>query len=190
LVSHSPTTIASAPEDSIYVMSKSGLNRVEKKSKSDALAILTEGFATINDLEPTLSIEYNISKTDLPVLFTEGITDKIIIETAWGKLYPENVMPFYVQDCFDASFLANLFRRGYDGKDGIFVTQSNQILVALFDFDEEGYNSWNGLSKLSEHIETNPKNGLMRKNAEGNGYAMLLPVPNNTSIERQVIKKE
>lgn len=189
LVSHSPTTIALAPEDSIYIMNKSGLNRVEKKSKSEALAILTEGFATINDIEPNLSIEYNISKTDLPILFTEGITDKIIIETAWGKLYPEKVMPFYVQDCFDASFLANIFRRGYDGKDGIFLTHSNKILVALFDFDAEGYNAWNGLSKLSEHIETNPKNGLMRKSAEGNGYAMLLPVPDNTSIERQVIKE-
>lgn len=47
LVSHSPTTIALAPEESVYVMNRSGQNRIEKKSKQDALSILTQGFATI-----------------------------------------------------------------------------------------------------------------------------------------------
>jgi len=36
-----------APEESIYVMNKSGRNRIEKKSKQDALSILTQGFATL-----------------------------------------------------------------------------------------------------------------------------------------------
>ena len=49
LVSHSPTTIALSPEDSIYIMNKSGMNRIEKKTKSEALSILTEGFATLED---------------------------------------------------------------------------------------------------------------------------------------------
>ncbi|MGH1359930.1 MAG: AAA family ATPase [Burkholderiaceae bacterium] len=47
LVTHSPTTIALAPEDSIFVMNRDGTNRIEKKSRSDALQILTQGFATI-----------------------------------------------------------------------------------------------------------------------------------------------
>lgn len=47
LVSHSPTTIALAPDESIYIMNRTGRNRIEKKSKQDALAILTQGFATI-----------------------------------------------------------------------------------------------------------------------------------------------
>ena len=89
LVSHSPSTIALSPEESIFIMNKSGENRIEKRSKKEALSILTEGFATLNDIEPTLSIDYNLSKTDLPVLFTEGITDKIIIEEAWKKLNPD-----------------------------------------------------------------------------------------------------
>ncbi len=188
LVSHSPTTIALAPENSIYIMNKSGRNRIEKKSNKDALAILTEGFATINDIEPNLSIEYNISKTNLPILFTEGITDKIILEAAWSKLHPEIEMPFFIQDCFDASFLANLFRRGLDEKDGIFTTNQNKTLISLFDFDTEGYNSWNGLSKFSEHLETNPKKGLLRKLPSRLGFSLLLPVPDNPNIERQVIK--
>lgn len=49
LVTHSPTTIALAPEESLYVMNRSGQIRIEKKSRSDALQILTQGFATIEE---------------------------------------------------------------------------------------------------------------------------------------------
>jgi len=188
LVSHSPTTLALSPEESIFIMNKSGENRIEKRSKKDALSILTEGFATLNDIEPTLSIDYNLSKTDLPVLFTEGITDKIIIEEAWKKLNPDKAMPFYIQDCFDASFLANLFRRGHDNQDGIFTNHKDQPLIALFDFDAEGYNSWNGLSRLSEIVENDPRKGLLRSSKEVSAHAFLLPVPKEDKIEKQVIK--
>ena len=97
-------------------------------------------------------------------------------------------MPFYVQDCFDASFLANLFRRGYDGQDGVFVNHSNKLLIALFDFDYEGYNAWNSLVKLGTLTENDPTKSLTKQNSEGNGYAILLPVPNNLTIKNQVIK--
>ncbi len=188
LVSHSPSTIALSPEESIFIMNKSGENRIEKRTKKEALSILTEGFATLNDLEPSLSINYNLSKTDLPILFTEGITDKIIIETAWEKLYPTDEMPFYIQDCFDASFLANLFRRGNDGQDGIFVNYKGRPLIALFDFDAEGFNSWNGLNQLSNKAELDPRKGLHRLNDELDAHAILLPVPTQDKIEKQVIK--
>ncbi len=49
LVTHSPTTIALSPEESIFVMAKDGQDRISKKSKQDALAILTEGFATLDE---------------------------------------------------------------------------------------------------------------------------------------------
>ncbi len=190
LVSHSPTTIALSPDESIFIMNKSGANRVEKRSKKEALSILTEGYATLNDVEAGLSIEYNLLQTNLPVLFTEGITDKIIIEVAWNKLYADRTMPFYIQDCFDASFLANLFRRGYEEQSGIFKIYSDRIFIALFDFDAEGYNSWNSLAKFIEHIENDPKKCLLKRNAEKSAFAMLLPVPNNTDIENQIIKNE
>jgi predicted ATP-binding protein involved in virulence len=49
LVTHSPTTIALSPDESIYVMAKHGLDRISKKSQQEALAILTEGFATLDE---------------------------------------------------------------------------------------------------------------------------------------------
>jgi len=106
LATHSPTTVALSPEDSIFVIDKNGDQKIRKEIKSSAINILTEGIATFNEEETHVGISYNIGKTDLPVLFTEGITDKIILETAWAKVY-ECEMPFFIQDCFDASFLGN-----------------------------------------------------------------------------------
>lgn len=47
LASHSPTTLAIAEEESIFVVNKEGENRVEKCDRKDALEILTEGVMTI-----------------------------------------------------------------------------------------------------------------------------------------------
>jgi hypothetical protein len=187
MVTHSPSTIALAPEESIFVMNKEGENRIEKSSKEKALDILTEGFVSLTNNQTRLGITYNISKTDLPILFTEGITDKIILETAWEKLYQSKEMPFYIQDSFDALFLANLFKRGSEGS-GIFNTYEDKLFIALFDFDGEGYNQWNGLSKFTEEIEENPWLCLTRKHHQKNAYAMLLPV--HEDVKDNVIIKD
>lgn len=68
LVTHSPTTIALCPEESVYVMNRSGLNRIEKKSKNEALSILTEGFAT---LEESLLLFDEVTKNRVSIV-TEG----------------------------------------------------------------------------------------------------------------------
>ncbi len=189
LATHSPTTVALSPEESIFVVNKEGVEKITKQSKVAAMDILTEGFVTLNE-ETELGIEYGISHTDLPVLFTEGITDKIIIETAWKKLYNKK-MPFYIQECFDAKFLANLYSRGNDAQDGIFANYKDKKFIALFDFDTEGYNAWNGLNKhLGETFEDNPFKCLTRCNNTKNAYAMLLPVPSNIDLHAQIMKDE
>lgn len=76
LVTHSPTTIALAPEDSIYVVNRSGQRRVEKKSKQDALSILTQGFATI---EQGLRLFDEVAKAGLTVI-TEGRNAELIVQ--------------------------------------------------------------------------------------------------------------
>lgn len=76
LVTHSPTTIAFAPEGSVYVMNKSGLNRIEKKPKQDALNILTQGFVT---LEQGLKLFDSVSEKFS--IITEG-RNTVLIEKA------------------------------------------------------------------------------------------------------------
>lgn len=74
LVSHSPTTIALAPETSLYVMNRTGPKRIVKKSKEDALRILTEGFATI---EQGLRIFDQVSRSNVTVI-SEGHNESIL----------------------------------------------------------------------------------------------------------------
>ena len=124
-----------------------------------------------------------MSNTDLPVLFTEGITDKTILKNAYEKLELKQDMPFF-QDCFDASFLGNLLKRQDSG-----IYSYDKTMIALFDFDEAGYNQWNNLKTFDEIIEENPFKGLCKKHKEKSIYALLLPVPDN-ELKNQVIKQD
>jgi predicted ATPase len=74
LVTHSPTTIALAPEDSIFVMNPSGMNRIEKRTQKDALSILTEGYATI---EEGLKFFDEVARSNLTII-TEGFNTSFI----------------------------------------------------------------------------------------------------------------
>ena len=68
LVTHSPTTVAIAPEEAIFVMNKHGEDRLEKKSKNEALRILTEGFATLDE---GIKLFDQVSRSDVSII-TEG----------------------------------------------------------------------------------------------------------------------
>jgi len=74
LVSHSPTTIALAPEEAIFVVHEDGENRIEKKTANEALSILTEGYATLDE---GLKLFDQISKKEISII-TEGDNTKFI----------------------------------------------------------------------------------------------------------------
>ena len=74
MVTHSPTTIALAPEESIFVMKKYGKDRFEKKSKQEALNILTQGYAT---LDQGLRLYDEVARTNTSVI-TEGYNTQFI----------------------------------------------------------------------------------------------------------------
>ncbi|MEJ8569286.1 AAA family ATPase [Elongatibacter sediminis] len=77
LVTHSPTTIALSPEDSIFLMMQSGHDRLRKTSKGDALSVLTQGFVT---LDQGLKIADEILPGQV-TLITEG-HNTLILEKA------------------------------------------------------------------------------------------------------------
>lgn len=69
LVTHSPTTVAFAPEESVCLMQRRGTHpRLSKATRGEALSVLTEGFAT---LEEGIKIFDEISQSAISV-FTEG----------------------------------------------------------------------------------------------------------------------
>lgn len=75
MTTHSPSTVALAPEEAIYVMSKTDRQRLLKTTKDKALSLLTTGV-------PTLSINYEnrrqvFVESEYDVQFYEQIYDKL-----------------------------------------------------------------------------------------------------------------
>ncbi len=86
MVTHSPSTIALVPEESIFVVNRAGPNKLEKRTRSDALSILTEGFAT---LEEGLVVFDRTNLADVSII-SEGY-NTIYIKEALKHAQFENV---------------------------------------------------------------------------------------------------
>lgn len=182
--SHSASTIATADENTINLLDfNNGKVVVNKVKKSEVIKSLSAGLISFTEGEARLNIHHILRNTTGPVLFTEGITDEMILETAWGKLYPGVKMPFEVQGAYDRIFLRNLFSRGE-----LRTNYPKRAMIALFDFDE-AYDDWNGL-KAKENValvEADPFKGLCKQLQCESHYAALLPVPNVDPIKSQVL---
>lgn len=134
-----------------------------------------------NKLEESIK---QIKDIEVPLVYTEGPTDIIILENAYRKIYSE-----------DANFK---FINGHSCKQLKNTFETNDIsaknpqipLICIFDFDE-AYNDWNGLWKKSSDITIDsPYKGLTKKHKDKNLFAMLLPIPEVGEIKSQVIKKD
>lgn len=81
LTTHSPSTVALAPEESLYAMYKTDQRRMQKSTKDKALSILTTGV-------PTLSIDYENRRQ----VFVESHYDVQFYERLYEKLR-EHLVP-------------------------------------------------------------------------------------------------
>lgn len=81
LTTHSPSTVALSPEESLYAMYKTDQKRMQKSSKDKALSILTTGV-------PTLSIDYENRRQ----VFVESQYDVRFYERLYEKLR-EHLIP-------------------------------------------------------------------------------------------------
>ncbi|MBK7002955.1 MAG: AAA family ATPase [Rhodoferax sp.] len=181
--SHSASTITCANESVINLFEFDGEKVVlTKVNKADIIKSLSAGLITFSESEARLSINHFLRSTSGDVLFTEGVTDEKILETAWLKLYPDEPCPFAIQNAFDRIFPRNLFSR-----DELRVNFPDRRMFALFDFDE-AYDDWNGLdSKKCVAEVIDPNKGLVKRLQHKNHYALLLPVPNVEAVKRQVL---
>ncbi len=74
LATHSPTTIALSPEESLFIVNKEGTNRIEKHNRKDALEILTQGYMT---LEEGIKLFDQVGRKEISIM-TEGKNTKYI----------------------------------------------------------------------------------------------------------------
>ena len=144
-----------------------------------AIKKLSSDLIKYSEQEQLLSIINTIQIENKPVLFTEGSTDPIILKEAWYKLF-EYEMPFIPFYAFSSTYIKQLLT---DNR--IHAEMGGLPLFALFDFDK-AYDQWNGLNGTV--IENDPLQGMVKQWAEGDSYAIMLPVPAHVDIQSQVIK--
>ena len=147
--------------------------------KSIAIKKLSADLIKYSEQDTLLSILNTIQIANKPVLFTEGSTDPLILKEAWKKLYDEE-MPFIPFYAFSCTYLKQLLtdNRIHGEMDGL-------PIFALFDFDK-AFDQWNGLNGTI--IEIDPLKGMIKKWAQGESYALMLPVPTHTDIQKQVFR--
>lgn len=80
MTTHSPTTVAIAPDDSIYVM-RPDLPGLHKETKNRAINVLTEGI-------PTLSVSFD----DRRQVFVESESDAKVYDTVYRALLHKNYL--------------------------------------------------------------------------------------------------
>ncbi|BEO32842.1 AAA family ATPase [Serratia bockelmannii] len=180
LTTHSASTIASFSQEDIKIISsEENKTNICKTNKSEVIRDLSSGLISFSETEARLVLNQFLKTSSGNVLFTEGVTDEIILSTAWSKLNPNRPCPFGIQNAFDRNFLRVLFSR-----DDLKVNFPERKMFALFDFDD-AYNDWKGLK--GQGLIDNPYYGLAKKLNYEHHYALLLPVPKDTGIRDQVI---
>ena len=114
-----------------------------------------------------------IKELTKPVLYTEGITDVLILNTAWSKLYGELECPFEIKSC-------NVLREEDGSAAGCDVLKEllattrpdcSQVVIGLFDRDKEGLKAF-GLNANFRVIEEGWKEHKNKR-----AHAMVLPTP-------------
>lgn len=177
--SHSASTITCAKESVINLFEFDGDKvALTKVNKANVIKSLSAGLITFSESEARLNIQHVLKNTFGPVLFTEGITDEMIFETARAKLYPSEKRCFEIQNAFSCGFQRNLVK-----DNALYQNHPGRTFFSLFDFDE-AYNDWN---QLGQDVQTDPVLCLAKKRAASDSYALLLPVPATGQIRQQVI---
>ncbi len=184
LNTHSPSTIAAVDQEKIVKFEVEHVKvKASSEEKSEIIGDLSAGLMTYKENEIIMSINIYLKNITHPVLFTEGVSDELILTQAWERLYGNVNCPFCIQSAFDRYFLRNMFSR-----DELKQQYPTRPLFALFDFDE-AFDDWNGLKKEREEI-IDPFIGLTNKLKDANHYAMLLPVPKMNSLKKQVLNSD
>jgi ABC-type iron transport system FetAB ATPase subunit len=157
LATHSPSTIALAEEENIFVVNPSGQNRIEKQSKSEALKILSQGFIT---LEESLGVFDKLTNKELSI-FTEG--DNIDLLKKGIELLEPTLLE-------KVDFIDNL--RDKTGKNQLqyyfeMLTRVQHDKNILFVFDCDVTNTFNDSNKTFHLIlDKNIENRKVKKGIE------------------------
>jgi len=166
ITTHSPSTVAFAPEGSLFIIEKDKeTQKIRETSAPEAVNILSDGILTYDKAVKQFSLALNSDKD--VIVFVEGKTDILHLNRA-NELLGYN-LPFEVIDMHDAGALASFIKstpaKFFPGKK----------LIALFDADGEGYTAYNNIKGDSKTI-SNAKI-ITAIQCENQSFAMTLVAP-------------
>ncbi|WP_289157733.1 AAA family ATPase [uncultured Muribaculum sp.] len=166
ITTHSPSTVAFAPEGALFVIEKNHeCKKVRETCASEAINILSDGILTYDKAVKQFSLAINSNKD--VIVFVEGKTDILHLNRA-NELLGYN-LPFEIIDMHDAGALAN-FIKSTPSK--IFPGKK---LIALFDADTEGFKSYGSITGDSQSIHL--AKIITAIQCENNSFAMTLVAP-------------
>ncbi|OUR91959.1 hypothetical protein A9Q87_09160 [Flavobacteriales bacterium 34_180_T64] len=181
--SHSAVTLLNSKERKINLFKFHEDKIINRKvEKEYAISQLSSKLIKVQQDKQILSVIHTIGQ-DRPILFTEGYSDPVILQQAWTHLYDEEI-PFEI--CFGHGCL---YLRLLLQSEKLIGEMGDFPIFGLFDFDM-AYNEWNSIKGEADLEETDPYNGLTKKVLGKNSYAILVPVPKISNIEKQVIIKD
>lgn len=167
VATHSPFIVHGAPGARVIVLEKDRLTGQVKEAPEPRFAASPEAISVA-----AFGIEEFIAfAAPKLVVLTEGKTDAALIETAWAKLRPSIPVPFTTRNAYGAKNLSTILN------DQEFAARlGSGRLLAIFDFDQEGYGQWKGAWKTQPTTGT-ALGGFLKAHASVPARSMLLPVP-------------
>lgn len=166
ITTHSPSTVAFAPTESLFVMEKDANNDriIKQTSTEEAVRILSDGIFTFEKAVNQFTLIADSNKNN--ILFVEGKTDVNHLNKAIGLLGYD--LDLEIFDLHDAGTLSN-FIRSAPAK-----LCSGKRLIALFDCDDEGKKSFKNIN--GDMIMDNIKR-LTASQCENKSFALTLQAP-------------
>jgi RNA-directed DNA polymerase len=146
-------------------------NKVYKKYQNQyqGLILREKGLRRIKSFD-----ERNADKQ--PRVYTEGITDALILKTAWKKLYPEIPCPFAIKDCHPTRKTSpETTVGGADVLKNHLINLNEEaqfISIGVFDRDDAGLSALNNIKDYEVDAENDWRISLPRK-----AGCFTLPVP-------------
>ena len=173
ITTHSPSTVAFAPEESLYVMEKDehGNRSVRSTTAEEAVSVLSQGIFSFDKAIKQFSMAIDSDKEN--VLFVEGKTDVCHLKKAIEILGYD--LDVEIIDMHDATTLAS-FIKSIPAK----LFPDKKKIIALFDCDEAGNKALKSVN-VSESGLPNIKK-VTAEQCEGKSFVMTLVAPEGLNV--------
>jgi len=165
-----------ADDDSLYALSEDlGLFRIQKELYEKYVTRREELLQMNQEVE---ALRVQLAASTMPVVYLEGKTDAEILNTAWTKLFPNQVSPCDFACCDPLPEGAAGGAGGTDTLAKFLSTvrdDSRHLAIGVFDHDLEGCRSYDQLPQYFTERAIGGVNIKVSQNRKA--VALLLPTP-------------